>query len=384
VDSVDESAAIPDFHEASAEAARARQRSLTKPPGSLGRIEELAVWYAGVRGRFPVAVPARGELVVFAADHGVAAEGVSQYPAAVTAAMVENFRAGGAAVCVLARQAGLGLTVVDVGVAGARFRADSDRPGTPPGAPTGAVPAGAGTGLPPHLATRFVDARIRPGSGNMVREPAMSAAEVEQAIAVGRLQARAAVARGSEFLIGGEMGIGNSTAAAALVSSLGGGPPEEVVGHGTGIDAPTWRHKVAVVASSLERHHSLIGTPASPRRALAAVGGLEIAALAGLMLEGARARVPTIVDGFIAGAAALVALRLAPTLRPFLLLSHLSAERGARRLAALLGSPAPLLELELRLGEGTGAVLAVPLLRAAVALQAEMATFEEAAVPDRA
>jgi nicotinate-nucleotide--dimethylbenzimidazole phosphoribosyltransferase len=369
VDSVDEFAAIPDFHQASAEQARARQRSLTKPPGSLGRIEELAVWYAGVRGRFPVAVPERGELVVFAADHGVAAEGVSQYPAAVTAAMVENFRAGGAAVCVLARQAGLGLTVVDVGVAGERF---------PPGPdPVDAGPASS------NPATRFVDARIRPGSGNMYTGAAMSAAEVEQAIEVGRLQARSALARGSEFLIGGEMGIGNSTAAAALVSALGGVPPEEVVGHGTGIDAPTWRHKVAVVASSLERHRSLVGTPASPLGALAAVGGLEIAALAGLMLEGAKARVPTIVDGFIAGAAALVALRLAPAVRPFLLLSHLSAERGARRLAALLGAPAPLLELELRLGEGTGAVLAVPLLRAAVALQAQMATFAEAAVPDR-
>jgi nicotinate-nucleotide--dimethylbenzimidazole phosphoribosyltransferase len=371
VDSVDQPSGIPDFHQASADEASARQHALTKPRGSLGRIEELAVWYAGVRGRFPVAVPERGEVVVFAADHGVAAEGVSQYPAAVTAAMVENFRAGGAAVCVLARRAGLGLTVVDVGVAGARFRPASPEP-----------PATAeGASRPP--ATRFVDARIRPGSGNMLREAAMSPAEVEQAIEVGRLQARAALARGSDFLIGGEMGIGNTTSAAALVSALGGVPPEEVVGHGTGIDAATWRHKVTVVASSLERHRTLVGAPASPRRALAAVGGLEIAALAGLMLEGAKARVPTIVDGFIAGAAALVALRLAPALRPFLLLSHLSAERGARRLAALLGAPAPLLELELRLGEGTGAVLAVPLLRAAVALQAEMATFEEAAVPDR-
>jgi nicotinate-nucleotide--dimethylbenzimidazole phosphoribosyltransferase len=369
---------IPDFHEASAERARDRQRSLTKPPGSLGRMEELAVWFAGVRGRFPVEVPERGELVVFAADHGVALEGVSRYPAAVTAAMVNNFRAGGAAVCVLARQAGLGLTVVDVGVAGPRFPGDAE----PRRGPSVAAQPPSGPGVVvDHLAVRFVDARIRSATGNLVREPAMTLDEVERALEVGRRCAREAISRGSDFLVGGEMGIGNSTAAAALTCALGGGPPAEVVGHGTGIDASTWSHKVGVVEAALARHR-LDGAP--PIRALAAVGGLEIACLAGLMLEGAEHRIPTIVDGFIAGAAALAALRMAPALRPFLLLSHLSAERGARRLAELLGGPPPLLELGLRLGEGTGAVLVVPLLRSAVALQNQMATFGEAAVPDRA
>lgn len=371
---------IPDFHEASAERARDRQRSLTKPPGSLGRLEALAVWYAGVRGHFPVAVPERGELVVFAADHGVTVEGVSRYPAAVTAAMVHNFRAGGAAVCVLARQAGLGLTVVDVGVAGPRFPGDAE-PG-PGSGPSVAAQGGSGSAAgADRAAVRFVDARIRSATGNLAREPAMTVDEVERALEVGRRCAREAISRGSEFLVGGEMGIGNSTAAAAMICALGGGPPAEVVGHGTGIDAPTWSHKVDVVEAALARHRL---DAATPIRALGAVGGLEIACLAGMMLEGAEHRIPTIVDGFIAGAAALAALRITPALRPFLLLSHLSAERGARRLAELLGGPPPLLDLGLRLGEGTGAVLVVPLLRSAVALQNQMATFAEAAVPERA
>jgi nicotinate-nucleotide--dimethylbenzimidazole phosphoribosyltransferase len=283
-------------------------------------------------------------------------------------------------VCVLARQAGLGLTVVDVGVAGPRFPGDAE-PG-PGSGPSVAAQAGTGSAAgADRAAVRFVDARIRSATGNLAREPAMTLDEVERALEVGRRCAREAISRGSEFLIGGEMGIGNSTAAAALICALGGGPPAEVVGHGTGIDAPTWSHKVEVVEAALARHRL---DAATPIRALGAVGGLEIACLAGMMLEGAEHRIPTIVDGFIAGAAALAALRITPALRPFLLLSHLSAERGARRLAELLGGPPPLLDLGLRLGEGTGAVLVVPLLRSAVALQNQMATFAEAAVPERA
>lgn len=354
---------IPDFDRGAAAAAAAHQRELTKPPGSLGRLEELAVWYAGARGRFPVAVPGSAELFVFAADHGVAAEGVSAYPAEVTAAMVANFRAGGAAVSVLARQCGIAMTVVDVGVngeiggdAGARDVADGDLPG----------------------AARFVSARVCAGTRNFRHEPAMSRAEAVAAIDLGLRMAAAAAGRGAELLLGGEMGIGNSTSAAALLCAFSGDDPAAIVGRGTGVDDAGLTRKAAVIRDALARR-ALDRDDAL--EILAAVGGLEIAALAGLMVGGAAARIPVIVDGFIAGAAALVATRLSPGVRPFLLLSHLSAERGARRLCDLLGGAAPLLNLDMRLGEGTGAVLTVPLLRAAVATQAHMATFAQARLP---
>ena len=350
---------IPAFDFAAAEAARSHQLTLTKPPGSLGRLEELAAFYAGARGRFPAAVPRRAELVVFAADHGVAVEGVSAYPQAVTPAMVANFRAGGAAVNVLARGADVAVTVVDIGVASA--------------IPTlGPPPAGAPVG--------FVSARVRAGTGNLRREVAMSRAEAEAALAIGVELAATAVARGADVLVGGDMGIANTTASAALVCAFGGDDPGEIAGRGTGVDDDGLRRKAAGLRDALALHRP---ERADPLGVLAALGGLEIAGLAGLMIGGAARRVPVIVDGFIAGAAALCALRLRPALRPFLLLSHVSAERGARRLCELLGEPAPLFDLGLRLGEGTGGVLAVPLLRAAVALQVEMATFAGAAVPDR-
>jgi len=353
------------------ERARAHQAQLTKPPGSLGRMEELAIWYAGARGQFPIAVPGRGELFVFAADHGVAAEGVSAYPAEVTAAMVGNFRAGGAAVNVLARQCGLAVTVVDVGV---------NRPAV------GLVTAGSAArselpALPPGGGPSFVAARVRAGTRNFRREPAMTRAEAGAAHAVGMRLAAEAAARGADLLVGGDMGIGNTTAATALVCAFGGDDPAVVVGRGTGVDDAGLARKAQVIRDALALHRP---APDDGLGVLAAVGGLEIAALAGLMHGGAAHRLPVIVDGFIAGAAALVATRLAPPVRDFLLLSHLSAERGAARLVALLGGPPPLLDLGLRLGEGTGATLAVPLVRAAVALQNEMATFAGAAVPDRA
>jgi nicotinate-nucleotide--dimethylbenzimidazole phosphoribosyltransferase len=350
------------------ERARAHQAQLTKPPGSLGRLEELAVWYAGVRGQFPAAVPGAGELFVFAADHGVAAEGVSAYPAEVTEAMVRNFCAGGAAVNVLARQCGLAVTVVDVGVnrpvVGPVEAGDVDaRRSRDGGAPS------------------FVAARVRAGSRNLRREAAMTRAEASAAHAVGMRLAVGAVARGADMLVGGDMGIGNTTAAAALLCAFGGDAPEAVVGRGTGVDDAGLARKAEVIRDALALHRP---DPTDPLGVLAAVGGLEIAALAGLMHAGAAHRRPVIVDGFIAGAAALVATRLAPGVRDFLLLSHRSAERGAGRLAELLGGPPPLVDLGLRLGEGTGATLAVPLLRSAVALQNQMATFVGADVPGRA
>ena len=355
---------VPALDEDAIGRARAHQAQLTKPPGSLGRLEELAIWYAGARGRFPAAVPKRGELFVFAADHGVAVEGVSAYPAEVTAAMVRNFRAGGAAVNVLARQCGLAVTVVDVGVNGPAL----DAAAGDPQASTAGAPA-------------FVAARVRAGTRNLRREAALTRDEAAAAHAAGVRLAAEAAARGADLLVGGDMGIGNTTAAAALLCAFGGDDPEAVVGRGTGVDDGGLARKAQVIRDALALHRP---DSHDPLGVLAAVGGLEIAALAGLMHGGAVHRVPVIVDGFIAGAAALVATRLAPAVRDFLLLSHLSAERGAARLASLLGGPPPLIDLGLRLGEGTGAALVVPLLRSAVALQNEMATFAGAEVPDRA
>jgi nicotinate-nucleotide--dimethylbenzimidazole phosphoribosyltransferase len=344
---------IPPFDTNAAAAARAHQLRLTKPPGSLGRLEELAVWYAGARGSFPVDPPARAELFVFAADHGVTAEGVSAYPSAVTAAMVANFLGGGAAVNVLARSCGVELTVVDVGV-------DGD------------VPVAARAASP-----AFVSEKVRRGTGNLRREPAMTRTEAEAAVALGDRLAGNAVARGAGLLAAGEMGIGNTTAAAAVACALAGLAPDAAVGRGSGVGERGVALKADVVRDALALHRP---DPADPAGVLAAVGGLEIAAMAGLMLGGARRRVPVVVDGFISSAAALVAVALAPGARAYLCFSHLSHERGHRALGDVMDAR-PLLDLDMRLGEGTGAVLATHLIRAAVRLQREMATFESAGVP---
>jgi nicotinate-nucleotide--dimethylbenzimidazole phosphoribosyltransferase len=348
--------ALPAFDEASAARARAHQEQLTKPPGSLGRLEELAVFYAGVRGAFPVAPPARARICVFAADHGVTAESVSPYPSSVTAAMVANFAAGGAAINVLARAHDIELRVVDVGVAASE--------------------------LPP-VTQPAVQVLLRPvkagGTRNLRREAAMTREEARAALRLGLTQAHVAADEKVEILGAGEMGIGNTTAAAALVCALTSKEPELVVGRGTGVDAAGLARKLAVVRGALD-HHKLDAR--DTLGVLAAVGGLEIAAMAGLMLGGASRRVPVVVDGFISGAAALVATRLAPGVRDFLCFSHLSAERGHRVVCEALDAR-PLLDLGMRLGEGTGAALAINLLRAAVRLQSEMATFASANVANR-
>jgi nicotinate-nucleotide--dimethylbenzimidazole phosphoribosyltransferase len=350
----DWAAGLPPFDEVAAAAARAHQGQLTKPPGSLGRLEDLAVWYAGARGRFPVAAPARARVYVFAADHGVTAEGVSPYPSSVTAAMVANFVAGGAAISVLTRGSGIELVVVDVGVA-------SPIPG----------PA-----APPE---RFISTPVRAGTANFLRGPAMTRAEATRALDIGVRLATTAARQGVELLGAGEMGIGNTTAAAAVVAALTGAAPADVVGRGTGVDDAGLARKTAVVRDALALHALDRGDPLG---VLAAVGGLEIAALAGLMLGGAARRVPVVVDGFISGAAALVAVALAPRARDYLCVSHLSAERGHRVVCEALDAR-PLLDLGLRLGEGTGAALAIDLVRAAVRLQSEMATFASAGVANR-
>jgi len=344
---------LPAFDEAAAAAARAHQTQLTKPPGSLGRLEELAVFYAGARGQFPVAKPERARIYVFAADHGVTAEGVSPYPSSVTAAMVANFVTGGAAISVLTAASGIELVVVDVGVA-------SPIPGI-------------------AWASNLLSLPVRKGTASFLRGPAMSRAEAEAALEVGARLAGEAAGEGVDLLGAGEMGIGNTTTAAAVVAALTGAAPETVVGRGTGVDDAGLARKIEVVRAALH-HHRL--DRADVLGVLAAVGGLEIAAMAGLMLGGAARRVPVVVDGFISGAAALVATRLQPGVRDFLCFSHLSAERGHRVVCDALDAR-PLFDLGMRLGEGTGAALAITLLRAAVGLQNEMATFASANVANR-
>lgn len=322
--------------------------TLTKPPGSLGRLEDLAVTLAGLTGEdFPVVTPPA--VVVFAADHGVAEEGVSAFPQAVTAQMVANFVAGGAAINVFSRRIGARLEVVDVGVA---------------------------SELPAHGIVRD---RVRPGTANLAREGAMSRDEALAAIAVGRRAARRAQAAVCRCLIAGEMGIANTTASSAMLAALTGAPVSELVGAGTGVAGDTLAHKRAVIeAALLERAPD----PDDPLGVLARLGGLEIAAMVGAYLEAAAHRLPILVDGFIATVAALTACRLEPALRPYLIFAHRSHEPGHRVALEALGAE-PLLDLELRLGEGSGAVLAFPLLEAATAMLAEMATFATAGVDDR-
>ena len=338
-------------------AAIARLDRLTKPPGSLGRLEALATHLAGITGQELPRVD-HPTVVVFAADHGVTAQGVSAYPRDVTAQMVANFAGGGAAINVLAGLSGAQVLVVDVGVAGPIPAAD--RPASPRGA-------------------RIVSARVAEGTRDMTRDAAMTVDEARAAIDIGRRVVAELIAEGVDLVAVGEMGIGNTTAASALAAVMAGRPPADVTGRGTGLDDPAVRHKVTVIERALELHHP---DPADPVGALAAVGGLEIAALVGTILTAAESHVPVLLDGFITGSAALVADRLAPALPARLIASHRSSEPGHRIVLERLGL-VPLFELELRLGEGSGAALAIPLVRAATTILAEMATFDDAGVSGR-
>jgi len=340
---------IGPLDEAAMAGTQQRLDRLTKPPGSLGRLERLVEQLAGITGSTTPRIE-RPAVVVFAGDHGVTAQGVSAYPSDVTAQMVANFVAGGAAINVLARAAGAELVVVDVGVAGPEVLSSGG--------------------------TRLVHARVRSGTRDTTVEPAMDRDEALAAIGVGRDVVGELIAGGCDVVALGEMGIGNTTAASALVAALTGRPPAEVTGRGTGLDDDAVRRKVDVIESAIERHRP---GPEDPVGALAAVGGLEIAALVGAMLAAGEARVPVVLDGFITGAAALVAVAIAPNLRPRLIASHRSTEPGHRIVLDQLGLE-PLLDLELRLGEGSGAALALPIIRAATLLLAEMATFDSAGV----
>jgi nicotinate-nucleotide--dimethylbenzimidazole phosphoribosyltransferase len=326
--------------------AEARQVELTKPPGSLGRLEEIANRCAGIFGSLSFRL-ARRRIVLFAADHGVCVEGVSPYSQAVTAQMVLNFLRGGAAINCLARAGDIDLKVVDVGVAN---------------------PLPAAEGL--------ISLRVAAGTQNFCTGPAMTHDEALAAIGVGINMADQALADDCELLGYGEMGIGNTTVASALTAALTGASPADVVGRGTGADDACLRRKVQAVERALALHAGGFG---SPLEILASIGGLEIAAMCGFCLGGARNRRPVVVDGFIATSAAALAVRVQPHVKDYLFAAHLSSEPGQGRLLNWIGME-PLLALQMRLGEGTGAALAMGLMEAAASAFTGMATFESAGV----
>ncbi|MEV1332027.1 nicotinate-nucleotide--dimethylbenzimidazole phosphoribosyltransferase [Micromonospora costi] len=357
-------ATIGPLDEAAMAAARELHGRLTKPAGSLGALEELSVRLAGLAGACPPPLPEPAAVAIFAGDHGVHAQGVSPWPQEVTAQMIGNFLAGGAVVNAFARQAGAAVTVVDVGVA------------TP--LPAGDAPAGDGHVLDPGV-PRLVDARVRPGTRDLAVTAALTRDEARAAVEVGIRVAHELVDAGAGILLTGDMGIGNTTPAAALVAAFTGTDPAGTTGRGTGVDDPTYRRKVEVVRAALERHRP---DPADPLGVLAAVGGLEHAALAGLVLGAAGRRVPVLLDGVIACSAALAAAAFAPDAVGAMVAGHRSAEPGATLALRRLGLE-PLIDLGLRLGEGTGALLALPVVTGAVRVLHEVATFDAAGVSEK-
>ena len=341
---------MPDIHPTSQpELAAQLQRAIankTKPPGSLGVLETLALQLGLIQQTVAVALR-EPTIVVFAADHGVVAEGISAYPQSVTWQMVENFLAGGAAINVFARQSDCNLQVVDAGVNhdfGAR--------------------------------AQLIDRKMGPGTANFARQPARSSADCAAAMAHG---AQVVAALEGNVIGFGEMGIGNTTAAAALMHKLTGIPVAECVGAGTGLDAAGILHKQRVIEAAVSLHAGVD----DPLAILATFGGFEIAMMAGAMLHAAERRMVLLIDGFIVTSALLVAARISPAILDYCVYSHCSDEHGHRRMLAHLEAR-PLLNLGLRLGEGTGCALALPLLQAASAFLAEMATFESAQVSDKA
>lgn len=327
--------------------ARQHQDQLTKPAGALGRLEDIACWFAARQGQvIPQAL--KVHICVFAADHGVVAEGVSAFPAAVTAEMLKNFACGGAAINVLAKQHAASLSVVDVGVL-------EDIK---------------------HV-QHIVHAKVHAGSHNIVQQAAMSMDEQRVAMQVGRQQAKEAIMQGANLLIAGDMGIGNTTASACLICKLAHASPDDIVGLGTGIDQQMYQHKLTIVNKALQRAGLL-----QAQDVLHELGGLEIAAMVGFYLQAAESGVPILLDGFISSAAALAAWAINPHVTAWMLASHISEEKGHHVALEALGLE-PLLHMKMRLGEGSGAALCIPLLEAALALHANMATFHVAGVSER-
>jgi len=327
-------------------AARARQDALTKPPGSLGRLEELSIQIAGIRRRARPEVT-RKVIFVMAADHGVVAQGVTAYPQAVTAQMVANFAAGGAAISVLARHVGARVIVVDMGVAGEIVGCDG-----------------------------LVSRKVGYGTRDLSCGPAMSRDEARRAVETGIDVFESELERGLDLAATGDMGIGNTTASAAIVAAMTGRPPASVAGRGTGVDDAGFARKIAVIETALACNQP---DSSDAMDVLSKVGGFEIGGLAGVIIGAAANRIPVVVDGVISGAAALIAAGLAPQAKDFLIAGHLSTEPGHGYALAQLGL-APLLDLGMRLGEGTGAALAMGVVEAAVRTLNEMATFDEAGV----
>jgi nicotinate-nucleotide--dimethylbenzimidazole phosphoribosyltransferase len=343
-------AAIRPADEQAMAAARELQARLTKPAGSLGDLEPLSVRLAGLAGACPPPLPEPAAVAVFAGDHGVHAQGVSPWPQEVTAQMVANFLAGGAVVNAFARQVGAAVKVIDVGVA-----------------------------VPSSKNDNLLEENVRRGTRDMTVEPALTREEARAAVEVGIRVAERLVADGAKCLLTGDMGIANTTPAAALIAVFTASGSAAVTGRGTGIDDEMHAHKVDVIAAALAKHSP---DPADPLGVLAAVGGLEHAALAGFILGAAAQRVPVIVDGVIAASGALAAAAFAPDAVAAMVAGHRSAEPGATVALAHLGLT-PLLDLGMRLGEGSGAVLALPVVAAAVRVLHDVATFDSAGVSEK-
>jgi nicotinate-nucleotide--dimethylbenzimidazole phosphoribosyltransferase len=345
---LDRVASVTPLDTASMELARSRQQQLTKPAGSLGRLEDIAIQIAGItKQRLPNVK--QKAVIIMAGDHGVTKEGVSAYPSAVTSQMVYNFLQGGAAINALAHHVGARVIVVDVGVA-----ADLSHPG-------------------------LLSRKVALGTANMVLEPAMTHAQMLEAIQVGIDVFDTQLDRGIDLVATGDMGIGNTTASSAIAAILLQMPVALLTGRGTGIDDEQLAHKIQVIENAIARN---VPNPQDPLDVLMRVGGLEIAGLVGVIIAAASRRIPVVIDGFISGAAALIAVTLNPVIGAYLLAGHASVEQGHRLILERLGL-LPLLDLKLRLGEGTGAVLAMSIIEAALRAHSEMATFTEAGVSTR-
>ena len=340
---------IKPLDEGAMAAAQARQDNLTKPRGSLGRLEELSVKIAGITGKMTPHIRHK-VIVTMAGDHGVIAEGVSAYPQEVSAQMVYNFLRGGAGINVLARHIGVRVVVVDMGVA---------------------------ANLEPH--SSLISKKIAFGTRNMAKGPAMSREEALRAIDAGIEVIKEEVAKGLDVVGTGDMGIGNTTPSSAIYAAITGEPVAKVTGRGTGISDEQLALKVKAIEAALAVNKP---DPKDAIDVLAKVGGFEIGGLAGVMLAAAAQRIPVVIDGFISGAAALIATRLSPRLKDYLIAAHVSAEAGHRAMLDYLGLK-PLLDLGMRLGEGTGAALGISIVEAATKVLAEMATFADAGVSEK-
>ena len=328
--------------------AQQRQNTLTKPPGSLGQLEHIAIQLAGCQGVLCPQIKSPW-ISVFAADHGIAESGVSAFPAVVTQEMVKNFSAGGAAITVIAQQEKASFEVVDVGVL-------NDVSPLP----------------------NLISNRVSAGSFNFAKQPAMTDAMLRSALQVGKMAVDRALNAGADLFIGGEMGIGNTSAATAIISQICQQPIADLVGRGTGVNDQQLHHKQRVLEDALVLHQAEMD---SPEAVLRCVGGLDIAALTGAYLECGRVGLPIVVDGVIACAAALVAYEMQPQLKPWMLFGHQSVEPAQQSVFKKL-EVTPIMDLAMRLGEASGAAMAIPIIRLACALHANMATFEEANVSD--